>query len=90
MATPSPEPAPHLVAAARVRAWLATGDAAAPRAVRAALRSANRTVARLRSGSVAAEMDRIVAETTAGTTGSGLSVSPSEVSARTRRRGGPR
>ena len=60
---------------AELRHWLATADALPARIARSALRGANRWRARRRSGSVYAEMDRIVAEATDDTVGSGLAAS---------------
>lgn len=65
-----------------MRNWVATSDDAAARALRRTVRLAMRTAARLRSGSVTAEMDRIVAEANSATTGSAL---PAELLARSRR-----
>ncbi|MEZ5237886.1 MAG: hypothetical protein R2716_02655 [Microthrixaceae bacterium] len=72
----------------RLRQWLSTGDTTLPRLARSALRNANRLGARVRSGSVAAEMDRIVARATGTEVGSGLSVERDEVSSRRRRAAG--
>lgn len=55
-----------------VRQWLATAEAAPARWSRSALRTAKRTRARARSGSVSAHMDRIVEEANSATRGSGL------------------
>ena len=58
-----------------LRHWLATADALPARMARSALRGFNRWRARTRSGSVYAEMDRIVAEANDDTVGSGLAAS---------------
>ena len=55
-----------------IRQWLATSDAATARWARSGARRAMRVRARRRSGSVAAHMDRVVAEANEGTRGSGL------------------
>lgn len=55
-----------------LRHWLTSSDAAAARVARRSLRGAKRTAARLRSGSVSAEMDRIVATANDSSIGSGL------------------
>jgi hypothetical protein len=60
---------------AALRRWLATADAVPARLARSSLRAMRRASARARSGSVAAEMDRIVAEAGDDTVGYGLAAS---------------
>ncbi|MFV0317575.1 MAG: hypothetical protein ACK5O2_11535 [Microthrixaceae bacterium] len=55
-----------------LRHWLASADNPVARGARRLFRAANQTRARVRSGSVAAEMDRIVARANDPTIGSGL------------------
>jgi hypothetical protein len=55
-----------------VRRWATTGDSRAAAGIRRAGRAVLRALARLRSGSVSAEMDRVVAEALTADTGSGL------------------
>ena len=62
-------------AATSLRHWLATADAAPARLARSSLRGVMRFRARSRSGSVYAEMDRIVAQANDNTVGSGLAAS---------------
>jgi hypothetical protein len=54
-----------------IRKWVGSADTTGARAARRFARLALRTRARIRSGSVAAEMDRIVAAANAGEIGSG-------------------
>ncbi len=68
---------------AELRHWLASGDAATARAARRLVRTAKRLGARMRSGSVRAEMDRIVMEANDPTRGSSL---PPDLVRRSRRR----
>jgi hypothetical protein len=71
--------------ATATRRWLATADAAPARAARRLVRGVLRARARARSGTVAAEMDRVVAEAVSAEEGIGL---PPELARR--RRGGHR
>ena len=73
-----------------IRRWVATADARPARWVRSLHRAALRLRAKLRSGSVSAEMDRVVATARDDTVGSGLqaSVAPRARAARRRRRNG--
>jgi hypothetical protein len=56
-----------------LRHWVATADHGVARSARRTARAVLRARARHRSGSVSAEMDRIVAEARSATTGSALS-----------------
>lgn len=67
-----------------IRHWLASGDALTARLARRSLREVKRTVGRLRSGSLTAEMDRIVAGAMDSDRGTGLSIGPDELSRRRR------
>jgi hypothetical protein len=58
--------------ATATRRWLATADALPARAARRMVRGVLRARARARAGSVAAEMDRIVAEAVSAESGTGL------------------
>lgn len=71
---------------AEIRRWLASGDAVVARTARRTLRGAKRLSARLRSGSLSAEMDRIVAEALDTSRGSGLAIPTAELLNRRRRR----
>lgn len=67
-----------------MRRWLASGDAITARTARRTLRGAKRLAGRLRSGSLSAEMDRIVADALDTTRGSGSTIPTPEVSRRRR------
>ena len=71
---------------AAARHWLAIAEAPPARLARRAVRGAHRLRARVRSGSVAAEMDRIVADALDPATGSALDARVAgELTARRRR-----
>ncbi|MCP4435452.1 MAG: hypothetical protein GY812_08155 [Actinomycetia bacterium] len=72
---------------ADLKHWLATADASPARWVRSTHRSLLRARARMRTGSVAAEMDRIVDKARDTTAGSGLGESVATRVNRARRRG---
>lgn len=67
-----------------MRRWLASGDAITACTARRTLRGAKRLAGRLRSGSLSAEMDRIVADALDTTRGSGSAIPTPEVSRRRR------
>jgi hypothetical protein len=59
--------------AGSARTWIRTADSPVPRAVRSLRRATARFQARRRHGTIAAAMDAVVRDATAGTVGSALS-----------------